>query len=135
MALRLFMDAMNDTMVLQRLVPSLLIFVVLPFFAVTNKPLPVHRYRMAALSMARAELTTVTVERPIVQVIKLKLPPAVRFFEPGKYQYVGVYKGHECRWGGAVRVVRRDGKEVFYRQPHVSYLRIQLSDTFQSCNL
>lgn len=51
---------MNDTMGPEGLVPSLLVFVVLPSLPVINKPLPNQRDRMAAMALSKAEMATVT---------------------------------------------------------------------------
>lgn len=74
LALRLSIKAMNDTMDPEGLVPSLLVFGVVLSIPVINKTLPEERDRMAALSMARTDMATVTAELRISQAIKSKLP-------------------------------------------------------------
>lgn len=63
LGLCLSIKSMNDTMGPEGLVPSLLLFVVIPSLPVINKQLPEpseKRDRMAVVSITRAEMSTIT---------------------------------------------------------------------------
>lgn len=50
------------------------------------KKLSEQRERMAALSIARAEMATITAEIRVAQALRSKLQPATKFaFEPGDH--------------------------------------------------
>lgn len=65
------------------LVPCLLVFGVLPSLPVTRKKLQSQQERMAALSLARAEIETINAELKIAQALRSKLIPEAKYeFKP-----------------------------------------------------
>lgn len=109
--MRLASKGMNDTIRPERLVPSLLVFVVILSLPVINKPLPTQTERVAAMPLARSEVGTVTAELRISMAIQFKLPHATHLdFVPGGY--VRVYKEKDSRWCGPFRIIRVRNKEV-----------------------
>jgi hypothetical protein len=79
--LRLCINAMNDTMGPEGLVPSLLVFGVLPRFPATQTSLPNQKDRMEALSTARSEMETITSESRLAEAMHRNVPPAASGIE------------------------------------------------------
>lgn len=103
--LRLSIKAINDTMGPEVLVPSFLVFGVIPSLPVINKPLPNQGERMAALSLVRAKMATITEELKTAQALRSELSPATHFsFSAG--DEVRVYKEREMHWCVLVKVIR-----------------------------
>lgn len=73
-ALRLSVKALNDTMGPEGLVPSLLVFGVLPRFPSVNTELPDQIARMEALGKARAEAATITAQLRVRKAMLSKVP-------------------------------------------------------------
>lgn len=94
---------MDDSMGPEELVPSLIIFGVMPSVLVINKSLPEQRERMEYLSLVPAEMATLTAEIYISQAIKSRLPPATPFLFSTGYQ-IRVYKKVERRWCSPLKV-------------------------------
>lgn len=66
------------------MVPSLLVFGVIPSLSVISKPLQGQNDKMASLSMAPAEMPTVTAELRTLPAIMYILPPAAHLkLKPG----------------------------------------------------
>lgn len=63
----------------ERLVPSLLVFGVVPSFPTVHAELPAQRERLAALDAARKEMETVTSELRLQQALRSKPPPATGY--------------------------------------------------------
>lgn len=75
---------MNDTLYPEGLVPSLLVFGVIPSVPGVNKTLPVQTEQMAAIGISRSEMAIITAELRITQAIQAKLPLATKIhYEPG----------------------------------------------------
>lgn len=109
--LLLSIESMNDAVGPEALVPSLPVFDLIPSLPDIKKPLPEQRDRMAALSMARAEMSTIAAELRISQAIRYNIPPAIHFkFRPG--DDVRVYNEKERRWCGPFKIMRLSGREV-----------------------
>jgi hypothetical protein len=79
LVLRLSIEAMNDTMGPEGLVPSLLVFGVLPRFPATQTSLPNQKDRMEALSAARSEMETITSELRLAEAMHRNVPPAAHW--------------------------------------------------------
>lgn len=73
------MKAANDTLGLNGLVPSKLVYGVDPSLPVANAHLPSQRERMAALETAKREMATITAKLRIPQALRSKLPPATQY--------------------------------------------------------
>jgi hypothetical protein len=76
LVLRLSIKAMNDRMGPECLVPSLLVFGVLPRFPATQTSPPNQNDRMEALSTARSEMETITSELRLAVAMHRNVPPA-----------------------------------------------------------
>ena len=105
--------AMNDTMNCDGLVPSLLVFGVLPRFPSFRTALPNQTERMRALSAARTEMETITSELRLSKALLAALPAATKqVFKPG--QEVLVFREKErVRWTGPYKITKIHGKQAF----------------------
>lgn len=114
LALRLAVKAMNDTMNPEGLVPSLLVFGVLPRFPALHTQLPNHEERMRALKVAQMEMETITSELRLRQALLSRLPNASKQdLEIG--QEVLVFREDEkpIKWTGPFKITRIEDKQVF----------------------
>lgn len=75
LVLRLSIEAVNDTMGLDGLVPYILVLGVLPSFPCTNYQSLNQRGRFNALRTANTEMETIVTEKLIRKELKSKLPP------------------------------------------------------------
>ena len=105
---------MNDTLDPEGLVPSLLVFGVLPRLPAVNSTLPEHEDRMKALRTARAEMENV--------VSKLRVKTALRSNIPQAAQQdilvgdeVLLHRDEQRPWTGPYRVVRVLDNQVWLR--------------------
>ena len=110
--LRYAIKGINDTMGPEGLVPSLLVFGVVPSFPTVHAELPAQKERLAALDAARKEMETVTSELRVQQALRSKLPPASKYHvEPG--DNVLVYRERTKRYEGPYTVKRVCEKEIY----------------------
>ena len=72
--LRLAVKAMNDTMGENGLVPSLLVFGIIPRFPIINSELPTQKERMEALASAQMEMNSIIAERRISAALQRNIP-------------------------------------------------------------
>lgn len=112
MARRLSVKAMNDTLGPEGLVPSLLVFGVLPRFPACSTKFPNQVDRMRALAMARAEMETISFEIKLQRALLAKLPPAADF-ELKVGDKVLVHRENSAISQGPFPVVELDEKQVF----------------------
>ena len=77
LALRYAIKGINDTANIDGLVPSLLVFGVVPYFPLSNRILPNQRSRLQAIVDARLEMGRIVAEQRIYRALKSKLPRAV----------------------------------------------------------
>jgi hypothetical protein len=75
-ALRISVKAMNDTMNYDGLVPSLLVFGIMPRYPGIRTELPAQAERMRALDVARTEMETITCELRLRKALTSSFPPA-----------------------------------------------------------
>lgn len=114
LVMRLAVKAMNDTMNPEGLVPSLLVFGVLPRFPPMSSELPRQQEIMRALEVARAEMETISNELRLRTALLSRLPNAATFdLEVG--QAVFVYReGHQpYKWTGPYKVTKIEDRQVF----------------------
>jgi hypothetical protein len=99
-SLRLAVKAMNDTMNPEGLVPSYLVFGILPRFPASKSKLPSQMDRMKALEAARAEMETITSELRVRRALSANIPTAsTKSYSAG--QKVLVYRETESpHWQG-----------------------------------
>ena len=109
--LRISTKAINDTMGPNGLVPSLLVFGVLPAFPCPNTKMPNQVERFAALRTAKAEMEKIVAETRIKRALKSKLPPATKFLiKPG--DEVRVYREISKKWEGPFTVTKTSPKLI-----------------------
>lgn len=77
--LRLSVKGLNDCMEPEGLVPSLLVFGVIPTLSITSKSLSTQKDWMQTLALAQADMETITAELRIYQALRLNLLPATMF--------------------------------------------------------
>lgn len=127
LALQLTVKAMNDTTGPEGLVPSLLVFGILPRFPPTSTRLLSHVDRMEAMELARLEMHSITAKLKIQKALRSKIPPASTY-QVNVGDDVYVYKEKDKKWRGPFQVIRifdkqvfvnRDGKEAQYSITHV----------------
>ena len=111
-ALRLAVKALNDTMGPEGLVPSLLVFGVLPRFPAVNTSLPYQIERMEALKEARAEAATITAKLRVRKAILAKTPRNVDLVL-NRGDMVRVYRETDRCYTGPYPIHRVEGTQVF----------------------
>ena len=112
LALRYALKGINDTANLNGLVPSLLVFGVVPSFPLSNKPLPNQRARLQAIVDARLEMGSIVSEQRITRALRSKLPPAV-LHNKNAGDDVLVFREKKKRWVGPYKVNRVEDKMAF----------------------
>ena len=111
-ALRLAVKALNDTMGPEGLVPSLLVFGVLPRFPAVNTKLPNQVERMEALKNARAEAAAITAQIRVRKALLAKVPRNVDLVLK-RGDLVRVFRETDKRYTEPYPVERVDGTQVF----------------------
>jgi hypothetical protein len=77
--------ALNDTMGENGLVPSLLVFGIVPMFPILSSKLPEQQERMRLLAAAQAEYNSIVAERRIAEILKSRVPGAAdRVYKVGE---------------------------------------------------
>lgn len=67
---------MNDTINENGLVPSRLVFCIIPRYPILNTELPTHKDRMNAIKRAQAEMNSNVAERCLMTALTRDIPPA-----------------------------------------------------------
>lgn len=112
LAVKLATKAMNDTLGPEGLVPSMLVFGVLPHFPPASTPLLSHTDRMHAMEVVRLEMTNISSKLRLQRALCSKIPPATRYIvRPGDDVYV--HNEREKRWKRPFQVIRTFDKQVF----------------------
>ena len=102
-ALKLSTKAMNDTNGDNGLVPSLVVFGIIPQLPINSSEIPAQKERMVALSKAQMEMNAVIAERRILAALARSIPTATDFvFEIG--QEVLVYQERSKEWIGPATI-------------------------------
>lgn len=97
--LRVAVKAMNDTMGENGLVPSRLVFGILPRFPILNSNLPSQKERMEIIKTAHAEMNSIIAERRITAALTRNVPSAAdRHYKPN--DEVLVYDEQSQQWKG-----------------------------------
>ena len=111
-ALNFAVKAMNDTMGPEGLVPSLLVFGVLPRFPASSNDLPNQEDRMRALTAARAEMESISCQLKLQHAMLSKLPPACDLtLAVGDKVLISREKSTVAQ--GPFEIVEVDGKQVY----------------------
>lgn len=111
MALPLAQKAVNDTVVPSGLVPSLLVFGMIPRFPSVNSELPEQTDRMIALELAQVVMASISAKLRIQKALRARLPPVSQHNIKPSGQ-VFIYKEKERRWKGPFEVASVDGKNT-----------------------
>lgn len=110
--LRYAIKGVNDTANIDGLVPSLLVFGVVPTFPMSNRQLPGQKARLQAIVDARLEMGSIVAEQRITRALRSKLPPAVHYdISPG--DLVLVHREKTKKWVGPYKVHRVEDKRAF----------------------
>jgi hypothetical protein len=103
MILKCATKALNDTMGENGLVPSLLIFGIIPRFPILATDLPEQRERMRILAAAQVEYNTVVAERRILEALKSRVSDSAdRVYEIG--EEVLVWRERPESWTGPYKI-------------------------------
>ena len=101
--LKLSIKAMNDTNGDNGLVPSLVVFGIIPRFPIISSDIPTQKERMLAFSRAQMEMNAVVAERRILAALTRSIPAATDFvLEIG--QEVLVYQERSKEWIGPATI-------------------------------
>lgn len=113
--LKLSVKSMNDTMGPHGLVPSLLVFGILPRFPISNTGLPDQRDRMKAMQVARAEMETYVAEERIKLAIRKNIPASALYnFTAGDLVLIYRELGkNTANWTGPYKILRVEDKNIF----------------------
>lgn len=111
-ALRCAVKGINDSMGPEGLVPSYLVFGVLPTMPAMRTELPNQKDRMQAIATARSEMATISAKLRIQSALRAKLPPATSYnVSPGDQVYV--FREDTKKWHGPYTVDSVYNKEVY----------------------
>lgn len=110
--LRLSVKSLNDTAGPKGLVPSLLVFGVIPSLGNTDADLPNQEERFRAMHEARNEAATITAEKRIRLALRTNIPPSAKY-QLKEGQRVLVYSEKKLRWIPDLRVVRIVDKQAW----------------------
>lgn len=103
--------AMNDTMGENGLVPSRLVFGIIPRFPILNHNLPTQRERLQALKLAQAEMNSIVAERRVLAALNKSIPSAAdRNYKLG--EKVLIYSETSKTWIGPYIVIDCTGRIV-----------------------
>jgi hypothetical protein len=103
---------MNDTAGPHGLVPSLLLFGVIPLIPGEEKCFPDQSRRSEAMVIAREEYRQIVSRSRVRVALPRKPPPAANYCFIHKHP-VYVYRENERHWTGPHLVVSSDAKQVF----------------------
>ena len=119
---------MNDTMGENGLVPSRIVFGIIPRFPILNTELPTQKQRMEIIKSAQAEMNSIVAERRVLAALTRDIPPAAdRNYKLG--EEVLVYSEKEKKWIGPYIVVDSTGRQVTIRNTEGT--KIQMFNAFQ----
>lgn len=103
------MKALNDTAGVNGLVPSLLVFGVVPSLGNTEAELPNQEERFSAINAARKEAATIVAEKRNRLALKASVQASARYtLKPG--QLVMVYSEKLKEWVEGIRIVQLSSK-------------------------
>jgi len=109
--LNLAVKAMNDTIGENGLVPSRLVFGMIPRFPIISYDIPSQKDRMDALATLQKEMNAIIAERRVLTALNRDIPPAAdRVYSLG--EKVLVYSEKEKEWVGTYTVVHINGRMI-----------------------
>jgi hypothetical protein len=112
--------ALNDTMGENGLVPSLLVFGIVPRFPILSSNLPEQQERMRVLAAAQAEYNSIVAERRKEEILKSRVPgEADRVYKVG--EEVLVWREKSESWTGPFIVTGVNDKPVNVRIEELAY--------------
>ena len=126
--LKIAVKVMNDTIGENGLVPSRLVFGIIPRFPIISTDLPSQKERMEILVRAQMEMNAIVAERRIMAPLTKDIPPAAdRVCELG--EEVLVFAEKEKKWTGPSIVVNVHGRMITVQARDGS--RRQIYNAFQ----
>ena len=109
--LKLSVKAMNDKIGENGLVPSRLVFGIVPRFPIISTDLPTQKERMDILRSAQMEINAIIAERRILRALNRDIPPASdRVYRLG--DEVLVYTEKDKQWKGPYIVIHTHGRQI-----------------------
>ena len=111
--LSLSVKAMNDTAGYHGLVPTLLVFGVMPQIPITPVDLPNQMVRMRAMARTRKEMSCVIAKEKISKALRMNVPTAALNDIAIGSQVLVYREKPENRWVGPHRVIGIKGKCIF----------------------
>jgi hypothetical protein len=119
MVLKCATKALNDTTGENGLVPSLLVFGIVPRFPILSSNLPEQQERMRVLAAAQAEYNTIVAERRIAEILKSRVPGAAdRVYKVG--EEVLVWREKSESWTGPFIITGVNDKLVNVRSEELA---------------
>ena len=113
--------AMNDTMGPEGLVPSLLVFGVIPRVSAATSELPEHAVRLSMMQTARDEMESITARLRLKTVLRSRLPKATHsILTEGDPVLVWRKKGKASNssWTGLFQVIKIERKVITVSDDH-----------------
>lgn len=106
---------MNDTIGENGLMPSHLVFRIIPRFQILSTYLPNHKERMDEIQKAQAEMICIVVDRGVQEALTKNIPPAAdRNYNLG--DEVLIYSEQTKQWIGPFKVIQTEGRMIAVQQ-------------------
>jgi len=112
LALNITVKAMNDTMGPEGIVPTLLVYGIMPHVQATKGTLPNQKERMKAITTSQLEMNTITAELRIRKALLSKVPPSADYIL-NVGSKVRVVRESDRVIKGPFTITRVDGKQIF----------------------
>jgi len=123
MILSVAVKAMNDTINEKGLVPSRLVFGILPRFPILNSNLPNQKERLEIIKTAQAEMNSIVAERKIMTALSKNVPAAAdRTYKLG--EEILVYNENLKKWEGPYIVADCTGRNITVSNENGTYRRM-----------
>jgi hypothetical protein len=111
---------LNDTMGENGLVPTLLVFGIIPRFPILSTDLPEQKERMRVITAAQAEYNTIVAERRLLSALQSRVPAAAdRIYQVG--EEVLVWRERPNSWTGPLIIRNMEEKIVTVYDPATQY--------------
>jgi transposase InsO family protein len=107
--LKITVKVMNDTIGENGLVPSLLVFGVVPRFPMLSTDLPNQKERMAAISLAKMEMNSIIAERRVNTALRKNAPSSVDYVFAVDDEVL-VFRERTNSWTGPFKILKVNDK-------------------------
>lgn len=121
-------NSMNDTYGPEVLIPSLMVFGVVPRMPLGRSALPDQEYRMQAVKVGRAEMEPIASEIRISRAL-YKKPPIATDKPVAAGMNIFVYREKDGQWVGPVMAKVVEGKAVYVRDRKFAPKPLTISTT------